>query len=153
MGQATRNAVYNALTELFQQLNPTSATPPGNGVLATPFADRFTTASQVQIQPWACLMVVSEDPTYPLYNGPPKREFNYQLVIYSDYGKDPSLVPAIELNNLLDQFAGIMRPGHSEQTLGGLVQWVRFGGHTTVYTGDMLDQGITVAAITALATR
>jgi hypothetical protein len=150
--QPDRNEIYDALVAIFSQLNPTTANPPGNGVLASPFADRFKLASQIQLQPWACLMATAEDISYQLYNGPSTRKLISQLVVYSRYGKDPNVAPIKALNNLMTQFEAIVRSGIKEQTLGGLASWVRFEGHTTVYTGDMLDQAITVANISILAT-
>jgi hypothetical protein len=157
---AGREQIYGAIFGLLQQLNPTASLPgddgtpqpAGNGTFVVPVSRRYKSASESESQPCLYMMEVSEEPTYPAYNAPRKQEMTAHLIIYSNTGADPTIVPAVALNNILDAVEAAVRPGPHEQTLGGLVTWVRFAGRTTVFTGDMASQAITVMELNILAT-
>ncbi len=156
-----REKIYQAFFGLVQKLNPIVPEigdggllqPVGDGTWAAPASRRFKPWTQCQLQPCAFLMETGEDAVYQVYNGPRKTTLICQLVVYSNAGKDPNAVPGTALNNLIEAIEQAVRPGEHEETLGGLVHWVRFSARTTLYEGANADQAITLVGYEILATR
>lgn len=157
---ASRNQICNAILALLQTMNPTQAMlgdggilqPTGDGTLAAPVSQRLKTSEQTDAQPALFLLSSADEDDYPLYNGPARQVTSLLFVLYSRAGADPSIVPAVALNDLLDRIESAIRPGPHEQTLGGLVTWVRFKGRMTLYRGDQQQQAITSGQIDVMMT-
>lgn len=151
---ATREQIYAAFFALLEGLNPTTATPAGNGTLAVPATRIFRQFSQVPIQPWLGMLEDEEDVSYPLMSGPSKRLMSASVILYAKH-TDHTVAGGTVLNNLTDAVENIVRPDTAvkkEQTLGGLVTWVRFKGATKLYVGDLLQQSIVTMTFEILAT-
>jgi hypothetical protein len=79
---------------------------------------------------------------------PAKVTLEADIIIYTSTGLDPNVVPATELNNLLDAIDTALAPSpvpNSRQTLGGLVEHCWIEGQIIVVPGD--SDGIGLAMI------
>jgi len=84
------------------------------------------------------------------YEGPLEALSLYaQVVIVSEAGEDPDVVPETSLNNFLDAIRAAMNPDpiSGRFTLGGLVHWCRMIGKVDKDPGDIGPQAIAVADI------
>ena len=125
--------------------------PVGNGTLAIPVSRRLRPWSETDGKPALFLMEQGESAEYPVYGGPVKLQMTAEARLYTETPSD-SGVPATQINSILDALETAMRPGHREQTLGGLVNWVRFGARLTIYEGQEMTNGITYIEFDILAT-
>lgn len=75
------------------------------------------------------------------------------LLIYTNTGSDPNIVPVIAVNQLLDQLRAAIWPRIPgfKQTLGGLAQSVVVSGKVEVFEGNQGQHGICILPITITA--
>jgi hypothetical protein len=77
-----------------------------------------------------------------------------EVLLYTNKGADPNVVPTIELNGLIDQVRASINavgPPGTMQTLGGLVKSVYTTGKIEVFEGNQGQFGIAIVPITILA--
>jgi len=77
---------------------------------------------------------------------------NLDIYIYTDAGKDQSVVPATTLNNLLDAVDAALAPDPLSglQTLGGLVSHCWIEGKVMKDAGDLDGDGVAVIPVKIL---
>jgi hypothetical protein len=80
---------------------------------------------------------------------------NVDIYIYTDAGKDQSLVPITTLNNLIDAVDTALAPNYLTglQTLGGLVSHCWIEGKIMKDAGDLDGDGIAIIPIKILVPR
>lgn len=83
---------------------------------------------------------------------PQKTTLDATIFIYTIDGKDPTAVPIIAMNNLLDAVCGVLQPSplYQNQTLGGLVSncWVE--GEIYKEPGDLDGDGLAMIPLKIL---
>lgn len=92
--------------------------------------------------------IVSSRPT----RMPGKTTLECEAWIYSNAGGDPTAVPAVTLNYLIEAIETVLKPspGLEVQTLGGLVTHCWIEGAIEKHTGDLDGQAIAVVPINIL---
>ena len=147
----SREAIYAALFAQLQTINANLV--PGAPAIQT-FARRMVPSSRVDLQPALLMVEASEEHEHPAISVPPKVTLVANVLIYTRDGTDPNAVSATGLNRLLDSLAATLSttlPG--EQTLGGLVHWVRIAGRQTIYDAVQdVTQATTTMELRMLAT-
>lgn len=121
----------------------------------------FVTASR-RVQLWSDVPPSSK-PALFLYEGdteyvrgseavPQKVTLSAQILIYTSNGKDPNVIPATQLNDLMDAIDTVLAPSPVTglQTLGGLVSHCWIEGKVIVATGDLDGNGLAVIPIKML---
>ena len=147
----SREAIYAALFARLQTIN--SNLVAGASAIQT-FSRRFVPASRVDLQPALLMLETGEDYEHPAFGVPPKVTLTAQVLIYTRDGTDPNAVTATGLNRILDSLDAALTPVlPGEQTLSGLVQWVRIARRQTIYDAPQdVTQATTTLEIQMLAT-
>lgn len=80
---------------------------------------------------------------------------NVDIYIYTDAGKDQSIVPASILNNLIDSVESVLAPNPVTglQTLGGLVSHCWIDGKIMKDSGDLDGDGVAIIPLKILVPR
>jgi len=147
----SREAIYAALFAQLQAIN-------ANLVLGAPaiqtFGRRLMPASRVDLQPALLMIETSEEYEHTAISVPPKVTLVANVLIYTRDGADPNAISATSLNGLLDSLEVTLNPIFpGEQTLDGLVHWVRIVGRQTIYDAIQdVTQATTTVELRMLAT-
>jgi hypothetical protein len=77
---------------------------------------------------------------------------NVDVYIYIDAGKDPNVIPATTLNNLIDAIDLALKPDaiSGVQNLGGLVSHCHIEGKIVKEAGDLDGDGFTIIPVKIL---
>lgn len=140
-----RNAIFEALLDLASGM--TWGTPPRSFVYS---ARRVRLWGDVPGQPALCQAEHDEDiqQTTRLES---KTTLNASWLIYQNTGADPTAVPAVENNLILDAVQALFPDDPEDvQTLGGLVHYCRISGKVFKDPGDLDGQGLIIVPITIL---
>jgi hypothetical protein len=87
---------------------------------------------------------------------PPKWILRAELYLYVNAGSDPNVIPAQQLNKLLDKIEAALRPStgndqmQNTQTLGGLVSHCWLDGEIEVFDGALGEQSVAIIPISIL---
>lgn len=83
---------------------------------------------------------------------PQKVTLKAEIYIYTNAGKDPNVVPATELNNLVDAIDKALAPSPATgvQTLGGLVSHCWIEGDVMTDPGDLDGDGLAIIPVRIL---
>jgi hypothetical protein len=147
----SREAIYAALFAQLRTIN-------SNLVLGAPaiqtFARRFMPASRIDLQPALLMLESVEEYEHPATSVPPKVVLTVQVFIYTRDGSDPNAISATNLNRLLDSLEATLNPVFpGEQTLSGLVRWIRIAKRQTIYDAAQdITQATTTVEIQMMAT-
>lgn len=85
-------------------------------------------------------------------NLPQKVTLEAQIIIYTNAGKDPNVVPSTEMNALLDAIDTAIgwKPVPGQQTLGGLVTSCWIEGDVFIDPGDLDGDGVAIIPVKIL---
>ena len=147
----SREAIYAAL---FAQLQTINANLVAGAPAIQTFGRRLVPCSRVDLQPALLMIETSEEYEHTAISVPPKVTLVANVLIYTRDGVDPNAASAIALNRLLDSLEGTLSPVlPGEQTLDGLVHWVRIAGRQTIYDAVQdFTQATTTVELRMLAT-
>jgi len=83
---------------------------------------------------------------------PTKWILGASLYLYTNCGQDPSAIPGIQANQIMDTVeAALAYDTSGFQTLGGLVEEVRFAGHVRVDEGLLGPQSVILMGVEIVA--
>ena len=85
-------------------------------------------------------------------NLPQKVTLEAQIIIYTNAGKDPNVVPATQMNALVDAIDSAIgwNPVRGQQTLGGLVTSCWIEGDVFIDPGDLDGDGVAIIPVKIL---
>lgn len=94
----------------------------------------------------------SEEYQYQSENLPHKIVLNVTVLLYTAAGQDITIIPATQLNNLLDAIDAALAPdiagaNRGKQTLGGLVSHCRIEGSNPKDDGALDGNGVAIRQI------
>lgn len=83
---------------------------------------------------------------------PQKVTIEADIFLYTNVGKDPNVIPATQLNNLVDAVDTALAPSPvtGVQTLGGLVSHCWIEGKVMIDTGDLDGDGVAIIPVKML---
>ena len=147
----SREAIYAALFAQLQAINA-NLVPGASAIQA--FIRRLVPTSRIDLQPALLMIEASEEYEHTTVSVQPKVTLVANVLIYTRDGADPNAVSATGLNHLLDSLEATLGPVFpGEQTLDGLVHWVRIAGRQTVYDAVQdVTQATTTVELRMLAT-
>jgi hypothetical protein len=120
----------------------------GDTTWAIPVGRRLKLWTDVPLQPACFVAVHSESDVYQSEVTPGKTTISADLYVYFKTG-DPSSIPAVDLNNILDGVDAALAPNvlTGKQTFGGLVSHCRREGQVMLDPGDLDGQGLAIIPI------
>ncbi len=103
-------------------------------------------------QPALFIVDHSETNAYGADNLLAKATMNVELFVYVATGRDPTAIPARDLNVALDAIFNVLAPTpeNARQTLGGLVHSCRIEGRIVKDPGDLDGQGLLITPLKIL---
>ena len=140
---ASREAVYQALFDLVKNAAPFKLT-----------SRRLKLWTDVNSGQKPALFVAQRPQQYAQGSTatPQKVTLEAEIYIYTNAGTDPNVVPATEINNLVDAvdaaLAGSVITGN--QTLGGIVQHCWIEGKVFIDPGDIDGDGLAIIPVKIL---
>jgi len=87
---------------------------------------------------------------------PPKWLLRAELYLYANAGSDPHVIPAQQLNTLIDAIEAALKPAtgndiiQNVQTLGGIVSHCWLDGEIEVFDGALGEQAVAIVPISIL---
>ncbi len=102
------------------------------------------------------LFMIDADEHYAYGDHQQKVTLRVDLWVYTAGGLDPTIVPASELNGILDVLDAALKPGGADRlrgkafTLGGLVEHCRIAGPVMKDAGDLTGLGLAIVPIEML---
>lgn len=151
----SRESIYAALYTQLQTVNSLAGAGSTFPKILT-FGRRFVPFSRADSQPALFMVEFGEQFEPAQGRGQPMKVFLYAHIFLYTRQPDPNLNSAADLNNLMDALQTLLSPTpdtRQEQTLGGLVHWVRLLGRQSIYDAhDDMVQVTSFLEVQILAT-
>ena len=148
----SRETIMTALQALLNAVTfaPTTGANPAT-TWAIPVGRRLKIWTDVPLQPACFLTSHAEEDAYSSELTPSKTTIDATLYVYIKTN-DPTSIPAIDLNNILDGIDAAIAPSvvTGKLTLGGIVSHCRRDGKVMLDPGDLDGQGLAIIPIKIL---